>query len=202
MALRPVAPAVPAVPPVVRRRRPVHVSRHGRLPARQTSSSSSTGRAWLSAWRGAVPVPGPAGSWRSPGACRRRSRYGTARASGCCAGCCAATCPRTCTSGRSTGFDVPVGAWLRGPLRDWAEDLLDEDPAAAGGPAGPGRRSRARWRAHLGGPVRSWLRIVGGPDGAGMARRRAGARPGDAGSGSGGGPERRGSWLTRLRAGG
>ena len=48
------------------------------------------------------------------------------------------------------GFDVPVGAWLRGPLRDWAEDLLDEGRLRQEGLLDPAQ-VRARWRAHLGG---------------------------------------------------
>jgi asparagine synthase (glutamine-hydrolysing) len=52
------------------------------------------------------------------------------------------------------GFAIPIGAWLRGPLRDWAEDLLDAKRMTAEGffdvP-----QIRAAWSAHLAGG-REW----------------------------------------------
>jgi asparagine synthase (glutamine-hydrolysing) len=48
------------------------------------------------------------------------------------------------------GFSVPLGQWLRGPLRDWAESLLDERRLSYEGyfSAEP---VRAVWAAHLSG---------------------------------------------------
>ncbi|MBS0186054.1 MAG: asparagine synthase (glutamine-hydrolyzing) [Proteobacteria bacterium] len=48
------------------------------------------------------------------------------------------------------GFSVPIGVWLRGPLKDWAEDLLSEKSLAEGNLFKPDI-IRSRWRAHLSG---------------------------------------------------
>jgi asparagine synthase (glutamine-hydrolysing) len=52
------------------------------------------------------------------------------------------------------GFSVPIGAWLKGPLRDWAEDLLDERRLRQEGLLNAGV-IRARWLDHVSG-VRDW----------------------------------------------
>jgi asparagine synthase (glutamine-hydrolysing) len=58
--------------------------------------------------------------------------------------------PRHLLERRKSGFGVPLERWLRGELREWAEDLLSEDTLTRGGYL----RSdvvRARWAEHLSG---------------------------------------------------
>ena len=52
------------------------------------------------------------------------------------------------------GFDVPVIAWLRGPLRDWAESLVGERRLRAEGFFNT-LPIRQKWREHLSG-ARNW----------------------------------------------
>ncbi len=56
------------------------------------------------------------------------------------------------------GFGVPVGQWIRGPLRDWAEDLLSNERLVQQGFLNA-RMVRREWMQHLNGTSLSGDRI-------------------------------------------
>lgn len=56
------------------------------------------------------------------------------------------------------GFGIPLGEWLRGPLRDWAEDLLSERRLNEAGLLNTAR-VRQIWQEHLSGQ-RNWQYLI------------------------------------------
>lgn len=62
--------------------------------------------------------------------------------------------PKELVDRPKSGFAIPIDSWLRGPLRDWAETLLDESKLRQEGFFNP-KPIRKKWAEHLSGK-RNW----------------------------------------------
>jgi asparagine synthase (glutamine-hydrolysing) len=68
--------------------------------------------------------------------------------------------PRDLIERPKMGFGVPVGEWMRGPLREWAEALLDERRLLEEGYFRP-EPIRRMWQTHLEGTFNEQYRLWG-----------------------------------------
>ena len=66
--------------------------------------------------------------------------------------------PRALVERPKMGFGIPIDSWLRGPLRAWAEDLLDEHQLRRQGYLRPDP-IRQKWNEHLSG-ARNWQYLL------------------------------------------
>ena len=66
--------------------------------------------------------------------------------------------PRQVIERPKMGFGVPIDQWLRGPLREWAEDLLAVDRLNRQGLFNS-RAVQQKWREHLAGQI-SWQYLL------------------------------------------
>jgi asparagine synthase (glutamine-hydrolysing) len=66
--------------------------------------------------------------------------------------------PEELTNRPKMGFGVPIHVWLRGPLREWAESLLEERRLQQEGLLDP-NPVRQKWNEHLSGK-RNWQHLI------------------------------------------
>jgi asparagine synthase (glutamine-hydrolysing) len=62
--------------------------------------------------------------------------------------------PRSLVERPKSGFGIPIDEWLKGPLRDWAEELLNESRISREGFLN-GKLIRQKWHEHIHG-YRKW----------------------------------------------
>ena len=88
--------------------------------------------------------------WSSRGACPRRSKFETGHGKWLLRRVLRRYLPEALFERPKHGFDVPIGAWLKGPLRDWAEELLARPMLGREGFIDPGR-VKTCWQEHSSG---------------------------------------------------